>query len=173
MKKKMNVSLDKITLNIGVGQGGEALENGRNLLKILTGKSPVTTHARSRNPTFNIRKDDPIGVKVTLRGKEAAEFLKKALDVVDFKIPGRSADENGNVAFGVKEYIDFPGAKYDPKIGMLGFDVCLTLKKPGLRVARRKIASRRLPKKQRVSSQEAKEFLKTTFNVNFVEENKE
>jgi len=166
----MNVSLDKITLNLGVGQGGDALENARNLLKVLTGKSPVTTHARSRNPTFNIRKGEPIGVKVTLRGKNAEEFLKKALDAVDFKISGKSADENGNVAFGIKEYIDFPGAKYDPKIGMLGFDVCLTLKKPGVRVARRRIASRRLPKKQRVSSKEAKEFLKTAFNASFIEE---
>lgn len=166
----MAVSLDKITLNIGVGQSGDVLENARALLKILTGKSPATTYARSRNPTFKIRKGDPIGVKVTLRGTDAKEFLKKALDAVDFKVPKKSADENGNVAFGIREYIDFPGAKYDPKIGMLGFDVCITLKKPGIRVSRRRIASRRLPKKQRVSSTEAHEFLEKEFKASFQSE---
>ena len=86
------------------------------------------------------------------------------------KVGERSMDGFGNVAFGVKEYIDFPGAKYDPKIGMMGFDVCISLRKPGARIARRRIATRRLPKRQRVSNEEAKAFLSEKFGVTFVTE---
>ena len=125
---------------------------------------------RLRNPTFKIKKGDNIGTKVTLRGKDAAEFLKKALEVPDNALGERSFDDNGNVAFGVREYIDFPGAKYDPKIGMLGFDVCITLVKKGVRVSRRKIAPARIPRKQRVGRGEAQDFLSKNFGTQIVRE---
>ncbi|PIO06189.1 50S ribosomal protein L5 [Candidatus Micrarchaeota archaeon CG08_land_8_20_14_0_20_59_11] len=164
------VVLEKLTLNIGVGEGGDALENGRKLIEKLSGSKAVITLSQGRNPTFKIKKGDPLGVKTTLRGASAEEFLKKALEAVEHGINERSMDGFGNVAFGVKEYIDFPGAKYDPKIGMLGFDVCISLRKPGARIARRRIATRRLPKRQRVSNEEAKAFLSERFGVKFVKE---
>jgi large subunit ribosomal protein L5 len=156
----MQTILEKVTLNIGAGQAGEKLENAKTLLERITGRKPLTTKARARNPTFKIKKGDLIGVKVTLRGKDAEEILKRALDAVDFHMKEKAIDDFGNAAFGIKEYIDFPGAKYDPKLGMLGFDVCITLKKIGKRVSERRIAPRKLPKKQRVSRKEAIEFLK-------------
>ena len=161
--------LEKVTLNIGAGEAGQKLENARTLLERISGRKALATKARARNPAFNVRKGDLIGMKVTLRGQDAAAFLKKALDVVDFKILARSFDNYGNVAFGVKEYIDLPGMKYDPAIGMMGFDVCLTLSKAGARVARRRVAFRRIPLKQRVSKKEAVEFVKTAFGVSVVE----
>ncbi len=160
--------LEKVTLNIGAGEGGQKLENARTLLERVSGRKAVATKARARNPTFKVRKGDEIGVKVTMRGENAAAFLRKALDVVDSNIPERSFDNYGNVAFGVKEYIDLPGMKYDPAIGMMGFDVCLTLSKAGARVGRRRIACRRVPTKQRVSKAEAIEFVKKNFGVNVV-----
>ena len=72
------------------------------------------------------------------------------------------------MAFGVPEYIDFPGMKYIPEIGILGFDVCLTLQKPGARIKRRKVAPRSLPQKQRVNQAEAEAYMKKTFAVNVV-----
>ncbi len=161
----MEILLDKVTVNIGVGAGGEPLENAKELLKRLTGSKPVETLAKTRNPTFKTRKGDPIGTKVTLRGTSASEFLKKALDARDFKVAERSFDKGGTMSFGVKEYIEFPGAKYDPKIGMLGFDVCVTLKKPGVRISRRRIASRKLPAKQRVSKPEAITFMQKNYKL--------
>lgn len=169
MNSMKRVSLEKVAVNIGVGSGGDALENARKLLQQMTNKKPATTRARTRNPSFGIRKGDEIGVKVTLRGNEAKEFLKKALEAVDNALPAKSFDSLGNVSFGVKEYIDFPGVKYDPKIGIIGFDVCVTLCKPGGRVAKRRIASRRLPRKQRVGVQEAKNFLQQEFGVEMTE----
>ncbi len=165
--------LEKVTLNIGSGEAGQKLENSRSLLERITGRKAVATKARARNPAFNVRKGDEIGVKVTLRGTEAAAFLKKALEVVDGKISERSFDDYGNVAFGVKEYIDLPGMKYDPSLGMIGFDVCLTLSKAGARVGRRRIAKRRLSRKQRVSKREAIDFVTKAFGVSVVSKEEE
>ena len=161
--------LEKVTVNIGVGSGGEALENARTLVQQLTNKTPTLTGARARNPSFGVRKGDEIGVKATLRGQAAKEFLKKALDALDNELPAKNFDALGNVSFGIKEDIDVPGVKYDPKIGIIGFVVCVTLCKPGGRVAKRRIASRRLTRKQRVTVQEAKNFLQQEFGVNVTE----
>jgi len=160
------VFLEKVTLNIGVGEGGEILEKARELLEKICGQKVVVTLARARNPSFKIRKGDALGVKVTLRKKKAEEVLAKALDAVDKRLKESSFDDYGNVAFGVKEYIDYPGMKYDPKIGMFGFDVCVKLAKKGVRVAYRRIASRKIPAKQRVSKAEAIEFMTKQFGVN-------
>ncbi len=155
------VKIDKVTLNIGIGAPGEKLENAKALLEKITGARPVFTKAHNRNPTFKIRKGDDIGAKVTIRKAKALELLKKCLDVIDYSLSERSFDSTGNVCFGVKEYIDLPGVKYDPKIGMMGFDVCVTLAKPGYRIQRRRIGFARFPVKRRVSKKEAIEFMKS------------
>lgn len=162
------IRIDKVTLNCGVGAPGQELENARVLLERISGHKAVYTQAKKRNPTFKIRQGDNIGCKVTLRGKESSELLKKALEVPDHQISERSFDDNGNVAFGIKEYIDFPGIKYDPKIGMMGFDVCITLVKAGVRVQRRKIQPKKLPRKQRVGKKEAQEFMVKNFSVKLI-----
>ena len=160
-----NVRIEKVTVNIGVGQPGERLDNAEKLLEEITGAKPVRTLAKKRNPVFKLRKGLPIGVKVTLRKDKAVEFLKKAFAAVKNKIKRSNFDNNGNLSFGIKEYIDFPGVKYKPEIGMFGFDVCITLEKPGYRVKKRKIASSRVGKKQKVRVDEAIEFIKSMFNV--------
>ncbi len=165
MSLNEHVLLEKVTVNIGVGQGGQALENARTLLNRLTGRKPANTLSRTRNPTFNLRKGEAIGTKVTLRGKPAIDFVQKSLTARENKLTRRNFDKTGNVAFGVPEYIDFPGMKYDPNLGMLGFDVCVTLGKPGGRIKRRKRLPRRLPQKQRVSPVEAVSFMEKTFSV--------
>ena len=45
---------------------------------------------------------------------------------------------HGNLSFGIHEYIEMPGAKYDPDIGMFGLDVSVNLERPGYRISRRK-----------------------------------
>ncbi|MBI3587634.1 50S ribosomal protein L5 [Candidatus Micrarchaeota archaeon] len=168
----LGVRVEKVTLNIGVGEGGDKLQNAKLLLERLSGAKAVLTKAHNRAPEFKIRQGDPIGTKVTLRHAAAVEFLRNALDAVDFRILPRSIDSSGNVSFGVKEYIDFPNAKYDPKIGMLGFDVCVTLSKPGRKVALRKIRRGKLGIRQRVSAQEAKAFMES-LGANLSEEESE
>ncbi len=160
-----DVRIEKVTVNIGVGQPGERLDNAEKLLEEITGAKPIRTLAKKRNPVFKLRKGLPIGVKVTLRKEKAIEFLKKAFAAVKNKIKRSNFDNNGNLSFGIKEYIDFPGVKYKPEIGMFGFDVCVTLEKPGYRVKKRKIAKSKVGKRQKVKVDEAIEFIKNMFNV--------
>jgi len=163
------LAVDKVTLNVGVGASGQELENAKLLLKRLTSRTPATTYARTRNPVFRLRKGDAIGTKVTLRDAPALEFLKRALECVGHRLPARSFDRQGNFSFGIREYIDFPGMKYDPQIGMMGFDVCVGLKRRGgSRVRRRRRASAEPRRSYAIGRQEAQEFVKGMFNVELV-----
>ena len=163
------IVIDKVTLNIGVGHSGADLENARTLLERLSGRHAVETLAKVRNPVFKIKKGDPIGAKTTLRGAEALEFVKKALHVREFKLPKRSFDKEGHFSFGVPEYIEFPGAKYDPKIGIIGFDVCVTLRRRGgARVARRRYARSDIGHAHRISKADAQEFAQTALGLQLV-----
>ncbi len=159
------ILVTKVTLNIGAGEAGQKLENAKTLLAVITGREPAITTAKIRNPLFKIKKGDKIGVKVTLRGKSAKDLLDRALRAVDHTLPARAFDCNGNFSFGVKEYIDFPGVKYDPKIGIIGFDVCVTLKRRGTRVSGRRRARARIGKGQKITRDEGISFVKG-MNVN-------
>ncbi len=170
MNPMKDVKIEKVTLNVGIGQAGQELENGKRLLEMLSGSQAVPTKAKVRNPVFRIKKGDLIGAKTTLRGKGAKEFLEKALQSKDNTLSARSFDDRGNFSFGVSEYIEFPGTKYDPKIGMMGFDVCVTLTRKGARVAKRKRAKRKVGKKHSMGREDGIEFAKSALNVNIKDE---
>ncbi len=159
------IRIEKVVLNIGCGGDLQKIERAEKLLKYLTGREKVLITKSKRRSTFGIAKGKPIGVKVTLRKKEALEFLKKAFAAVDNKLKASWFDEEGNFSFGIKEYIDLPGVKYKPEIGMLGMDVCVTLERPGFRIKRRKVQKRKIPKEHRISKEEAIEWVKKTFGV--------
>jgi len=159
------VRIEKITLNIGVGAGGEPLEKASTLLNRVSGAKPVVTLAKVRNPTFHIKKGDPIGTKVTLRGKRAEDVLKNSLKASGNQIPKKSFDVFGNVSFGVKEYIDFPGLKYDPDLGIMGFDVCITLVRPGRRVSVRRRMPGKVGKSHKIKKEEAMKFMIDKFKI--------
>lgn len=163
------VRLEKVTVNMGAGETGEKLKKAKTIIERITGKKASLTKARKRVQAFGIRKGDPIGVKVTLRGKEAEEFLAKAFDAVDFKLNRRSIDKYGNFSFGIKEYIDFPGAKYDPSIGIMGFDVCATMTRPGKRVETRRRLRSKMRHNHLVTPAETEKFLVEKFKVNIYE----
>ncbi|MBU1197492.1 50S ribosomal protein L5 [Candidatus Micrarchaeota archaeon] len=167
------VRLEKVTLNIGIGGAGERLDQAKALLERIANRKSIYTRAKARNSTFKVRKGQPIGVKTTLRGTNAKEVLTRCLETLDNLLRTTNFDRFGNVSFGIKEYIDVPGLKYDPKIGMMGFDVSVTLAKPGKRVSRRRIAKRRLSMKQRVTPQEAKAYVETTYGVKVEEPEEE
>lgn len=164
------VVIDKVVLNIGVGEGGEKLKKAESVLKLLTNKNPVTTTSKKTIRDWNLRKNQPIGVKVTLRKVEALTFLKRALWVKDFKVPSYSFDKNGNLSFGVRDYTIFEGMKYDPDIGIFGLDVNVNFKrKGGYRVEQRRIRSKKIPYKERVKREETIEFMVKNFNLKVLE----
>ncbi len=161
------LAIDKVTANIGVGKAGEVLENAKTLLERLSGGRAVATKAKTRNPVWKTKKGDPIGAKVTLRGNAAVEFLKKSFVARGKPLAERSFDNSGNFAFGVAEYIDFPGAKYDPKIGIIGYDVAVTMKrKGGMRVALRRHAKAKIGAKHRITRDETIVYAKEVLGAN-------
>jgi large subunit ribosomal protein L5 len=111
----------------------------------------------------------PIGCKVTLRGKYANEFLKEALSTRENKIADYSFDDQGNLSFGVPDHTLFKDQKYDPKIGIFGMDINITMKKPGYRIKKRRIEPRHIPHRHRVTKDETIKFFQEQFNVEVIE----
>lgn len=163
------IVIDKVVLNIGVGQAGERLTKASKVLELLTNHKPALTRSTKTVRDFNIRKGLTIGAKVTLRRKEAEEFLKRAFYAKGNKIPYYSFDRQGNAYFGIHDYTDFKGMKYDPDIGIFGMDIAIVMKRRGgYRVSRRRIGSRKVPDGIRVSKEETQKFLKEKFDVDIV-----
>ena len=157
------VRIEKVTLNIGVGEGGDKLQKAAVLLNALTGQKIYMAKAFTRT-TFGTPKGRPIGAKVTVRGAKAEDFIKLALRAKGGKIPQSSFDGQGNVSFGVHEHIDLPGVKYDPKIGIFGMDVCVTLARRGYRV-KKKSRSTRVGKSHQITRDDGIAFFTKHFGV--------
>jgi len=159
----------KIVVNTGVGESGDPRTKASRVLQMVTRQKPVATRSRSTNRDFGIRLGQEIGAKVTLRGAVALEFLGRALDARDRQLDPDSIDRVGNFSFGIPDYTDFAGMKYDPEIGVRGFDVCVTLGRAGHRIRERRIQGRALPRGQRISKEEAHQFLARELKVAFLE----
>ncbi len=166
MKK---VRIEKITLNIGSGKDLAKLDKGILLIKTITGIAPVKTITKKRIPSWGLRPGLPIGAKLTLRKLKAIEILKKLLQAKDNILKSSQFDQGGNISFGIHEYIDIPGIAYNPDIGIMGLEVCVTLEKPGFRIKRRMLEKKKIPKKHAVSKEEALEFMKNEFNIKLEE----
>jgi len=160
------IKIEKITLNMGCGTDKNKLDRAKKLLEILSGQKVFTTLSRKRS-TFGVAKGKPIGVKVTLRKERALKFLRGALSAVDNELKESQID-NGNFSIGIKEYIDLPDVQYDPEVGIMGLDVCVTLERPGFRVMRKKIKQSKISKKHKITKVETIEWLKNKFGVKIV-----
>ena len=124
--------LDKIVLNMGVG---EAKENAKILdaavkdMETIAGQKAVITKAKNSIANFKIRENMPIGCKVTLRGEKMYEFLDRLVNLAlprvrDFRgINPNSFDGRGNYALGIKEQLIFPEIEYDKIDKIRGMDV--------------------------------------------------
>lgn len=164
------IRIEKVTLNVGVGTDQNKLEKALKLITHISGIAPVKTYAKKRIPTWGLRPGLPIGCKLTLRGKIASALLSRMLDSKDKKLSPKQFDAHGNVAFGIPEYIDISGVKYEPTIGIMGLEVCVTLCRPGYRVKKRKLRSAPIPSSHVVSREEAMEFMRQSFGVAVAEE---
>lgn len=164
------IRLGKVTINIGVGAAGEPLEKAEKLLEKLSGQKPIRTSSKKRIPTWGIRKKQAIGVKVTLRGKKALDFVNTVIEAKDRNLKPSQFDNNGNFAFGISEYIDIPGIRYDPEIGIYGFDVCVTLEKRGYRISRRKRQKKKVPVTHKLTKDEAIVWVEKNLNMKVTED---
>ncbi len=165
MNSMRTIRIEKLTLNIGAGTNQDTLKKGISLIKQITGKTPVKTVATKRIPGWGLRPGLPIGCKLTLRKKEAEDLLNRLLEAKEHKLTDSSFDSSGNVSFGLSEYLDIPGMKYDPKIGAMGFEVSVTLERRGYRLKRRKVNPKKISRKHLITKEEAQEYFKNTFNT--------
>jgi len=160
--------IEKTVVNIGVGEAGERLLKAQKVLEMLTTQKPVETISKTTNKDLGIRKGMPIGCRVTLRGERAEEFLKRALWVKNNKLADYNFDPEGNFSFGVPDYTEFEGMKYDPEIGIFGMDVSVTLKRPGYRVVMRRRVTSKIPRRHRVTREEGIHFMQDKFGVEVI-----
>ncbi|HID17151.1 TPA: 50S ribosomal protein L5 [Candidatus Bathyarchaeota archaeon] len=162
------IRIGKVVVNVCVGKSGEPLEKAMKILHSLTGQKPCIRKAKKTIKNFGIRRGEPIACAATLRGEKAIDFLRRALEAIGNKLEASCFDEFGNFSFGIREHIEIPGVKYDPKLGMIGMDVCVNLERPGFRVERRRVKSSKVGRKHLVSKEESIHFIKSNFRVEVV-----
>jgi len=131
--------LDKIVINMGVGEGvndRKAVDGAVADLTAITGQKPVITKSRKSIATFKLREGMAIGAKVTLRRDRMYEFIDRLINIAlprvrDFRgLNGKSFDGHGNFAMGLKEQLVFPEIDYDKVDQVRGMDIiiCTTAK---------------------------------------------
>jgi large subunit ribosomal protein L5 len=159
----------KIVVNAGVGESGEARTKAEKVLQMVTRQKPIATRSHATNRDFGIREGQEIGAKVTLRGAVAVEFLDRAFEARDRQFDPDSIDRAGNFSFGMSDYTDFAGMKYDPQIGIHGMDISVEMGRAGYRIRERLVGPRRIPKSARATRDETRAYLAERFRLTFLE----
>jgi large subunit ribosomal protein L5 len=125
--------IEKVVVNMGIGEATknkELLKQAREDMAKLTGQLPSVRLARVSVASFGLRRGQPVGLKVTLRGKRMYDFLDKLFTIVlprlrDFRGLSRdSFDRNGNYTIGLTEHTLFPEVELE-KIGSRGLEVTI------------------------------------------------
>ncbi len=129
--------IEKIVVSMGVGK---AVENKNRIdaaakdLQAITGQKPAVCPARKSVATFKLRQGQPIGLKVTLRGGRAYEFLDRLVSIViprirDFRgLSPKAFDEAGNYNLGISEQVVFPEISLDKVEFVQGMNITIGIK---------------------------------------------
>ncbi|MBL7138238.1 MAG: 50S ribosomal protein L5 [Bacteroidales bacterium] len=144
-KNRMQVPrILKISLNQGLGiaiTDRKHIETGINEMSAIAGQKAVATKSKKDISNFKLRRGNPIGVRVTLRGDKMYEFLDRLIAVAlprvrDFRgIGDKGFDGRGNYTMGVSEQIIFPEIDIDKVTRINGMDITFVTSAPNDREA--------------------------------------
>ncbi|MBP9813208.1 50S ribosomal protein L5 [Candidatus Saccharibacteria bacterium] len=130
--------LEKIVLNVGLGKAKDdkkLMEVATNTLKKITGQQPIETVSKVNIASFKLREGNKIGLKVTLRGDRAYEFMDRLITIVlprlrDFRgVSAKAFDKQGNYSLGLKDQTVFPELSFEETTTLHGMQVNFVISK--------------------------------------------
>lgn len=154
--------IEKIVINTGFkattekGQIDEIVKD----LGSISGQKPVVTKARKSVSNFKLREGMPVGVMVTLRGRQMYEFLYRLIAVAlpgirDFRGVKDRLDGNGNYTLGISDHSIFPEVHGDSSKIAIGMDICITTSAENDEAGRELLSLIGIPFRKRAQQQTA------------------
>ena len=113
--------VEKVVVNMGLGEATsnvKIVDTGADELARITGQKAVTRRSKKSIAAFKVRKGQPVGTSVTLRGERMYEFLDRLISIAlprvrDFRgVSPKGFDGRGNYTLGLRDQLLFPEIDY-------------------------------------------------------------
>jgi large subunit ribosomal protein L5 len=127
-------ALEKVTISVGAGEAmkdSKLMQNICDTISLIAGQKALIIKSRKSIAGFKVRENMPVGVKVTLRGKQMYNFVDKLCSIAlprvkDFRgLNVNGFDGSGNFNFGLEEQLMFPEVEYDNIIKTHGMNISI------------------------------------------------